>query len=293
MSCVQLYSFRQLAQRFVCCLSLLTALFLLAPPTLCAAQHKPLVSGDLDNKVVKVDVKAATLEAMVALLAKQINCNIVMDDSPHHEPIDFTMEITARKALDRIASAYDYEWRLTRQGIVVLNKRFADPTEFPQMNIAEWKQTAKEVQQIAGEHDFVAGPRLILHPFVSGLTHAQWADVLAHKHLFVSALEEKQVAILREYFYVRLLTYTVFAWQKIYDNLTMLSGSSLQMRPGDDLQDIFVSKQEHRQPRQVLTLFIDGKYKDGSPLSHPLYSQTAVSGERTVKTGVFGEGNPR
>jgi len=261
---LQSYLDRRVAKRFVVCVALLTLMSLAAN---CSGQQAPLKPSDLDSKVIKIDMKGATLEAMVALLAKQMNCNIVVDDSPHHAPIDFSMETTSRKALDRIANAYDYEWRLTKNGVLIFHKRFNDPNEFPQMNPAEWKQTAKDVLQILGEHDFQGENRQELRTFVLGLTPEQIVKMNAKKHLSISTFNEMQNAVLREYLYERIFETTFRAWHQITDDLKMLPTGSIQMRMADDFLDTIASQQEHRAQRRALTLFFNGIYTDGSAVS--------------------------
>ena len=275
---------RQTRAYFVSCLCLLASLFLLALPVLCTAQHKPLLATDLNSKLIKVDVKAATLDTMVALLSKQLNVSIFVDDRPIHAPIGFSMETTARKALNRIANAYDYEWRLTKSGSILLYKRFKSPQEFPQSDYAEWLQVSKDALRVLGEteHDFsFTSSNTILHSFVSNLSYEQGNELRNGKRLPATALDEKSASYLREYMYVRAFEVTVLEWQGLRDILLQMPQNALKLRSELDIRDTFISQKEQREQSHLQMLVLVYKDKAGVTQTYPLDTVTSVKGPAT------------
>ena len=282
-------AFRHKAEHCVSCLCLLASLFLLALPVLCAAQHKPLLAADLDSRLIKVGVKTATLDTMVALLSKQLNVSIFVDDRPIHPPIDFSMETTARKALNRIADAYDYDWKLTKSGSILLYKRFRNPQEFPQSDYAEWLQVSKDALRVLGEteHDFsFTSGHDILHSFVSSLSYEQGNELRNGKRLPATALDAKSTAYLREYMYVRAFEVTVLEWRGLRDILLQMPQNALKLQSELDIRDTFISQKEQREQNHLQMLVLVYKDKAGVTQTYPLDTVTSVKGPVSDTTTV-------
>lgn len=245
---------RRMLPHLIFCLSFC---LLLLKPQLCSAQQQPMTAASLDEQVIKIDVKSASLDTMITLLGQKLHAGVVVDDRPHHVFSDFLMETTPRKALDRIADAFDYSWKLSRSGMVMFYKRFKDPTEFPQMDLAEWQQMAKDAIAVIGAdtHDFSPGAHeATMRSFVGGLSRVNVHTLLAGKPVDVSDLEEGQLVPLREYMYQRAFERIVGGWISLRKALSQLPGSALQMRMQGDPLDLLASQQEHRKQQQVLTL---------------------------------------
>ena len=245
---------RRMLPHLIFCLSFC---LLLLKPQLCSAQQQPMTAAALDEQVIKIDVKAASLDTMITLLGQKLHAGVVVDDRPHHVFSDFSMETTPRKALDRIADAFDYSWKLSRSGMVMFYKRFKDPTEFPQMDLAEWQQMAKDAiaAMDADAHDFTPdGRKTTLESFVRGLSGQNVQMLRSGKPVNVSDLAERQLVPLREYLYQRAFDEVAGGWISLRERLSRLLGSALQMRMQDDPLDWEASQQEHRNTQQMLTL---------------------------------------
>lgn len=93
---------------------------------------------------IHIQTQGKPLSYVVALLARQLHCNIVMDDAPLLPPPDLDCEGTGKEVMDKVCDAYDYSWRVGRQGMTLLSKRFYNPDELPQMSLPELQQMGRD-----------------------------------------------------------------------------------------------------------------------------------------------------
>ena len=98
------------------------------------------------SKIVNLDFKKSPMSSILEKLTKESGINIIADDIPRLEEADINFKGSAKGALDAIASTYDFNWSVSKLGVIVMRKRFKSVNEFPQMNLLEAKQMVKELK---------------------------------------------------------------------------------------------------------------------------------------------------
>ena len=79
------------------------------------------------------------------LFAEQTGRSYFIDGEPLQKEADFDFDLKASDALDKIADAFDYLWAASKHGAILLNKRFKNPDELPQMQYREMRRMASDL----------------------------------------------------------------------------------------------------------------------------------------------------
>lgn len=100
---------------------------------------------DLDTRRAAFQSDATSLAAALISLSRQIGVNIVADDVPHLTPASIAVDGTARQALDAITHRFDTGWSQTKRGEIIVQKRFDEPTEHPQIHRTDSVEIAHSI----------------------------------------------------------------------------------------------------------------------------------------------------
>ena len=149
------------------------------------AQYPPppspsFVSDPRFQKPAKLDVTDRSLSQIALQLSQDYHFNVAVDGEPARLKATLKLEGTLGEVLEKFAKAFDYRWRPTRSGAVILTKAFQKPGNLPQMHLSETRQMVD---------DFLAALQGV--PF----DDADWTKALDD---FVNALTPEQRAILRD-----------------------------------------------------------------------------------------------
>ena len=93
------------------------------------------------------DKKISLLQAMQRF-AEQTGKGYFIDGEPLQKDMELDFDLTAKDALDKIAEAFDYTWTLSRHQVILLNKRFKDPDDLPQMQYREMRHMAQDILSV-------------------------------------------------------------------------------------------------------------------------------------------------
>ena len=77
--------------------------------------------------------------------SEQTGRSFFIDGEALQKEADFDFDLKAKDVLDKIADAFDYSWSLSRHQVILLNKRFENPDELPQMRLREMRRMAKDI----------------------------------------------------------------------------------------------------------------------------------------------------
>ncbi len=97
------------------------------------------------TKDIHFHAQKLSLTQAMRLFAEQTGSSYFIDGEPLQKEADFDFDLKAKDALDKIADAFDYLWTVSRRGTILLNKRFKNPDELPQMPYREMRRMASDL----------------------------------------------------------------------------------------------------------------------------------------------------
>ena len=89
------------------------------------------------QKPVSVQMENASLALLVKRLADATGRSILVEGHPLDRKISLTTTDTVEKVITDIATQFDYEWTLSRSGVILLHKRFFLREDRPEFNVPE------------------------------------------------------------------------------------------------------------------------------------------------------------
>ncbi|MCW3095089.1 MAG: hypothetical protein JWL77_707, partial [Chthonomonadaceae bacterium] len=117
-----------------------------------------------------------TLKQIIAALDKQSGLNILIDGEPLAPMADVECDGTLEEALNKIADAFDYNWKVGKGGIVLLNKRFRNRSDAPQASVAELTHLVQNMSGIFALTKVEPDPsygQTLLNKFAQSITEKQ------------------------------------------------------------------------------------------------------------------------
>lgn len=169
---------------------------------------------------VAVSAKSVSFNGVLEQITKQSGVNIFVEDHSQLPGVDFEFSGGAKEALDKISNLFDYQWKVNKYGIVVLTKRFKNPKEYPQFDILELAQMAREAMGLLkyfGEAPDTQHLLPILQKLYNALTPQQRnqlreGDIIMGRRLEPQAYQCLEMAIFEQQF-----GQVYIAWQKLAD----------------------------------------------------------------------------
>jgi hypothetical protein len=158
------------SKRLLCFSAGIVALFCLSSPKLTAQQSvsqsaQTSSASDLENKRVDLVFENQSLTSILRTLSERIGRGIILDGKPLVSEGTLQLHTTAKKALDQVAETFDCTWDLGKHGAVLMNKRFHQPGDLPQLHLKEMQKMAADLLTIWPENAGKA--RLSRYPFVT------------------------------------------------------------------------------------------------------------------------------
>jgi hypothetical protein len=150
-------------------------------------------SQKLEARFIAPEGKAS-LSELLGLLARS-GVRVLADGIPVTENIELQHEGTIRSALDKIAKQLDYTWTLSRNGVVLMRKKFSNEKERPQAHRAELMQVAQDMLTILPDLEPDPENKVwgrYLFQLGQTLTPAQLAQLRNGKRLDYSELTPEQ-----------------------------------------------------------------------------------------------------
>jgi hypothetical protein len=185
-----------LLSAILCLPALLPDLCRADPPSASPVPSKPVFSlpADVKARAIALSFQHATMSDVIASLAKQGRCNIIVNDEPRDNQADIEFKGTFKDALDKIADAYDYAWTVNKQGIVLMTKRFSRQDEYPPLNAGELHQTAEDSLAAISAFKFnsQADPAVLIQNVYTSLTQEQQNALKNHQKILGRHLSDVQ-----------------------------------------------------------------------------------------------------
>jgi len=126
------------------------AMWLAFAPTGCSAQQQqkaplPFAEHKFLERAVRISARQKSLADFVEYLAATAKISIVTDGVPDRVAANLEVDGTVREALDKLAAGFDCGWSVSKSGIVMIARRFADETEHPQIHLKEMQQMVRDI----------------------------------------------------------------------------------------------------------------------------------------------------
>jgi hypothetical protein len=208
---------------------------------------------------------AETLEE----LAKQ-GVNVVTDGVPITLAASLSFKGTIKEALDKIGDAFDFDWTLTKNNIILMTKRFKNSDEFPQVHLVEIRQLTKEILaalKIVSYDPTPAGFGDQLRTLLSSFTSQQLQMLRSGQYLRSRDLTLPQRQLLEQAILNNTFALSYSRWEELDVRLKNLSTSYFQIK-----RDVQVITRSGYQKKPLLFFYVS-KDKAGKPLEMVLQHQ--------------------
>ncbi len=135
-----------------------------------------------------------SLAEVAATLSSRLGCAIVVDGEPALPSADFDLHGSGKEVLSSVALKFDCFWRVNRDGVVLLTRRFTTDTDVPQIHLAEMTQMTADFMRLLPDTGLVIDQTIFpLNALYRTLTPEQRASMQGKKHLnFPQLLPEQQ-----------------------------------------------------------------------------------------------------
>ncbi len=199
----------------------------------------------LDRQRLVFHAQQQSFAQVVAALSLEMKRGIAADGVPRLLQADFNLEGTAREVLDRVADAFDYQWTLSRSGVVLLSKRFQNPDERPQLNLPELQQMARDantvLRQASGGRAMNQTAQLI-NALFDAFSPEQRQILQDGKSLPIGQFTAAQVQLAQAALLGATLDSPRQLWTYLASQLTGLPRSSIQWKANGQTQDLLTGQ---------------------------------------------------
>jgi len=192
------------------------------------AQHKFLY------RTVKISVSQKSLPDILEILAATAHINLVTDGVPDRGASDLTVSGSIREALDQVCARFDCSWSVSRGGIVMLARRFTNPSEHPQVHLKEMQQMFQDIRyalQIVPPEVVASRYGKVLDQLVHSLTDEQLAASRAST-LTGAGLDPQQFVWLNTAILNKSFANAVVSMDQWLPLMEGMPQSLLQLKPG-------------------------------------------------------------
>lgn len=214
------------------------------PPLHAAPPASP--SSELEKQQVSLSLQLHTAAQVIEDLSVKLGRSILVDGEPKAEKLYVEFHGSAKEALDKVSDQLDCTWTTGKQGVILMQKRFHNRDDLPQMHLKEMQKMAQDVLAI-----WPAAPsevRSSYYPFdimdispANGLYRALTPEQRRELHsglmLSFDTLSPEQKEIVRLGIYNGVVNNSRDVWQKLKDRLMGMSQEGyLQWRPINPLK---------------------------------------------------------
>jgi hypothetical protein len=222
----------------------------------------------LEREVV-LDHKHSSLADILKEMAEKYGVRAAVEGTPLRERADITFQGTLREALDRLSDLFDYQWRVSRSGVILMNKRFTDPNDIPQMLLQEYRQVAKDqlavLPDTAPDPDHERWGELLLS-LARTLTASQLQALNQGARLSPGDLTPQQRRLFDQAIYARIYGPPRGIWERILlfcDRYDQAYFQRVEPSPGDADYEIWLAAEDGR--KRALRLMLGVLPKEKKP----------------------------
>lgn len=97
------------------------------------------------TKRIALHCSNATMQQALEQLAAQAGISILADGIPNAKRLNIETQATAENTLTQIADTFDYSWTLSKTGFVLMQKRFTDEHERPEVVPDEMRAATRNI----------------------------------------------------------------------------------------------------------------------------------------------------
>jgi hypothetical protein len=181
--------------------------------------------------VIKLQGKAVTFAGGIRTLSDQTGLPMMADGEPDLKSCDFDLATAAKEALDKFCDKFDYYWTESKQGTILLRKRFRNPDELPQMHIAEMRQMTRDIVRVLTVLRYDRNPDHvtdIMRQLYANLTADQLNALRARRRVFYRDLSAQQHALIEQAILTHSLAINLDNWVTLNDQFLSIPNVSLR-----------------------------------------------------------------
>jgi len=164
------------------------------------AQQKKIALPPHFSDNISGSFHSISLKQAIAVIDQLSGLNILIDGEPLKPSAEVNFDGTLEEALNRVADIFDYNWKVTKGGIVLFNKRFKNRDDAPQATLPEITHLVNNIAEIFALANVDPDQsQWVKHVKQMGalLTDEQWATLLSRKFILARDLTPEQFAHLR------------------------------------------------------------------------------------------------
>lgn len=167
-------------------------------------------------------------------LSTQIHHAILADGVPNRKSWSWDMKKSVKETLDSYSDKFDYSWSISKQGAILLRKRFHYPEELPQMHFAEMLQMTRDVVKslTALQYDTDASH---LNQIFLNMYHSMSPEQLdwlhAENRIAYNDLLPQQKIFAEQAILNHAMAYNLRNWKRLNDELESVPSVILRGKP--------------------------------------------------------------
>ena len=173
-------------------------------------------------KTFEAHLKDAAFTDILRLLVEKYYINVVVDGYPLKLKSDLDVKGTIGAALDVIANSFDFEWMLSRSGIVTMTKRFHNHNDYPQVNALEMRRLSRDITntlQLVPFDPVPGNSTELLLQLAHMMTETQWQTLRSGEILRGSTMSPEQTTVFQRAAFTSAFAPSFKAWTELANQL--------------------------------------------------------------------------
>lgn len=189
---------------------------------------------------VDVHYRSASLATIVNDLSKKYMFPVMADGAPAKKEANIDCKGSLRLVLEQVGKAFDYSFKVTSSGAVVMTKKFEIQENHPQYHALELRQSAQDILSVLPALPYDPKPQAWarkLRQFAQGLTPDQLGALRAGNELQLKDMSADQREAFQTIVALRAFGETRSMWERLYRQLDRLDAGRIKLVK----QGVFVS----------------------------------------------------
>lgn len=157
-------------------------------------------SANLDLKIDLL-LNNTSFDHAIVVMRSIAHINILADGESIIDRVNLQTSGTVREVLDILADTFDYKWRMSQGGIILMTKRFQGSKQLPQIHLAEMQQMSRDINNaltLTPKIDYATAINPKLRQLLLSLSPEQYGSITGDQPFYIRDLPRKQMETLIE-----------------------------------------------------------------------------------------------
>lgn len=216
--------------------------------TLAQAQQPSVVDAWKQRKIT-LSFQSQSLAVVAGELADKTGRSILIEGEPERSTLDLSKTDTVEVLLNEVADAFDYTWRVSKNGVLLFNKRFRSRTETPQIIVPELNESIADMLAAIRSLPFSNFEARNVQDEMIALLHSlsptQIQALKQGSKLRVGSLSEGQRTLAEQATCVRMFRVIPEAWESLKEQLAALDAGTVQNKSSSVVNPVSHKQETH------------------------------------------------